>query len=136
MKQMMTRRYTTAQTAPIVSGLSMRNNSQPLKEGYFSVHRMRRRAGRSEGKGKTHISVFLTLLISFPFRPTRMNAAPSHLIRAYVRAKARPLKAIDATTGAPSPRRVWKMMARHIPERTRRLHVSLWLSVVSVIADC
>ena len=63
--------------------------------------------------------------MSLPFNPALMKACPSHLMRAYERAKARPLKARDAIRGAPSPWKVWKMTAMQAKERDNRLQVSL-----------
>lgn len=52
---------------------------------------------------RTYISGLPFLLTSRPFKPAFMKASPSHRMRAYVRAKASPLNASDATRGAPSP---------------------------------
>lgn len=86
MKMIMLRRYTTAETAPIVSGLQIVSTAISSAKG-----------------GVPYISTFRTLDMSLPFRPAAMKVGPSHLIRLYVDANAMPLKAREAIKGSPSP---------------------------------
>jgi hypothetical protein len=64
------------------------------------------------------------LLISFPFKPTLIKVGPSHVIKAYVIEKARPEKANDAMTGAPSPWKVLKMMTMQARDSAERFNTS------------
>jgi hypothetical protein len=57
--------------------------------------------------------------MSFPLKPARMNASPSHRIRQYVELKATPLNASEATIGLPSPLKVLAMMAMQTPNMAR-----------------
>jgi hypothetical protein len=62
--------------------------------------------------------------MSTPFSPALMNVGPSHLIIEYVALKATPLRASDATSGAPSPWKVFARIATHATVNERRLYVS------------
>ena len=100
MKMIAMKRNTTAQTAPIVSG----------------------------------ISFLCTLLKSFPFNPAFMNAGPSQRIMAYVAEKAMPLKASDATSGSPSPWKVFATTPTQPMKRESRLSCSVTDSSEDVMA--
>lgn len=101
MKTIVISKYTTAQTAPIVSG----------------------------------ISFLFTLLRSFPFKPAFMNVGPSQRIMAYVAEKAMPLNASDATSGSPSPWKVFATTATQARKSERRLSCSVTDSSEDVIAS-
>ena len=112
MKTIMTSRYTIAQTAPIDSGLIMPSIS------YFSKLEKIKRARL------TYMATFLVLLISTPFNPASINVFPSHLIRLYANANAIPLKASEAISGSPLPRKLLYRITSAAKDRERRLHVS------------
>ena len=82
----------------------------------------------------THISIFLTLLMSFPFSPTRINEGPSHLINEYAIVNARPLNATEIAKGAPVPLRVFARMAIQNPEIARRIYDSKDVSVLGTVS--
>lgn len=73
--------------------------------------------------------------MSFPFNPIRMKAGPSHLIKAYVVAKARPLNAREIVSGAPSSRSVCTRTEMQMPETVRRRCPSLVERVVLMVSS-
>ena len=111
-KAMIHKRYTRALTRPIISGL--RTLSQ------HKYHCSRAKAADNS------IGCFFD--ISFPFRPTRMKASPVHLMIAYDDENAKPLKASDAKTGAPSLLQVFESTPRLAAEQANSDHVSVLLS--------
>ena len=119
---MIVRRYTTAQTAPMASGLW----SCYLAQSDSSIQLLM----------WTYISTFLDFDISFPFRPAFMKTSPSHLIMQYADAKAMPPKAKDAIRGSPSPWKVLAMMPRHAAETAKRVRASALLRAVLMTIQC
>ena len=117
MKIMMVRRYTTAHTAPIVSGLKTGVNLDRWK-------------GFGRKSQPTYISFFLDLDMSLPLRPALMKVSPSHRIKLKANAKDIPLNAKEAIRGSPSPWKVLTITPRQAAERVRRLHASEPVSVV------
>ena len=61
-----------------------------------------------------------------------MKTSPSHRMRLKARAKARPLKANEASRGSPSPLNVFIMMPTQAAESVRRLHASAPERVVTM----
>lgn len=103
-------RYTTAQTAPMVSGLYQNISTcydLKFQEPY------------------TYISGRLGFAISLPLSPAFKNTGPSHLIRLKATANTIPHNAIEATKGAPSPWNVLLSIAKPAPTRASRRQVSL-----------
>lgn len=62
-----------------------------------------------------------------------MNASPVHLMIAYDEEKARPLKAIEANTGAPSLLHVLESTPRLAAEQANSDHVSVLLSCPDIV---
>ena len=73
--------------------------------------------------------------MSFPLSPAFANAGPDHRIKAYVMENANVENAIDATSGAPSPWKVFEMTAMEAPATRRRLHRSVWVRVDAMLWD-
>lgn len=71
-----------------------------------------------------YISGLLGLAMSLPFSPAFINTGPNHLIMLKVTAYAIPLKAADATKGAPSSWKALASMAMQIPVRIKRRQIS------------
>ena len=111
-KAMIHRRYTRALTRPIISGL---NTSSQHKFDHCEAN-------------ITDNSIGCFFDMSFPFRPTRMNASPVHLMIAYDDENANPLKASDANTGAPSLLQVLESTPRLAAEQANSDHASVLLS--------
>lgn len=61
-----------------------------------------------------------------------MKVGPSHRISEYVAEYARPEKARDTTTGAPSAWKALQMMAKQAAVKPRRLHASVLDSTVVI----
>mgnify|MGYP007126060084 CR=1 FL=1 len=101
-------RYTTAHTAPIVSGLVVPS---------VSDHSCLRTT-------LSYISGLLTLAISLPFSPAFMNVGPSHRIRLYDAANPRRLKAKDTVKGRPSSRSELAVIPTDTPTNAKRHAVS------------
>jgi hypothetical protein len=116
-KAMIHKRYTRALTKPIISGLHTLSQHNYC---YFGVK-------------ITDSSMGCFFDISFPFRPTRMNASPVHLMMAYDDENAKPLKAIDANTGAPSLLHVLESTPRLAAEQANSDHVSVLLSCPVIV---
>src|SRR5216117_2203948 len=62
--------------------------------------------------------------MSRPLSPTRMNTLPSHRIKQKLNEYANPLKASDAMSGSPSPRKVFARMPMQAVESVRSQSVS------------
>ena len=73
------------------------------------------------------------MLISFPFSPALANAGPDHRIKAYVIENANVEKAMDATSGAPSPWNVFEMTAIEAPATSKSDHRSEWLRLDAIL---
>ena len=107
---MITSRYATAQTAPMDSGLYAINNDALPQRIHSQL---------------TYIVTFFVLLISTPFKPASMNVFPSHLIRLYANANAMPLKASEAISGSPLPRKLLYKITTAANVREKSVHVSV-----------
>jgi len=70
--------------------------------------------------------------MSFPFRPAFMKASPVHRIIAYEEVNARPLKASDAKTGAPSVFQVLTSTLKDAPEQADSVNVSVLLKAPGI----
>lgn len=64
-----------------------------------------------------------------------MKTGPSHLIRLYATANTIPVKAMDATKGAPSSWKVLRRMPAQIPTSIKRRQVSLRERELEFIID-
>ena len=62
--------------------------------------------------------------MSFPFNPAFANEGPDHRMKAYVIENAKVEKAIDATSGAPSPLNVFDITAIDAPVVRSSDHLS------------
>ena len=76
------------------------------------------------GKNATYISTLLALDMSRPFKLALIKVVPSHRIKLYVLAKARPLNAREAMSGSPWPWNVLLMIPIEMATMTESVHVS------------
>lgn len=73
--------------------------------------------------------------MSFPLSPAFAKAGPDHRMKAYVIENANVENARDATSGAPSPWKVFEMTAIEAPATSKRDHRSEWVRLDAILLE-